>query len=255
MKTWTHIEENFLIKNYGKIYNKEIASKLNRSVRSIEKKASNLNLKSNLKNFIYSVDKNFFYKESLKTYYWAGFIAADGYIVKNRNGIEINLSIRDRSHLELFKKDCKYTGTIKDKKDSSRIRIYNVPEWKQVLKDKFNIVEKKSLILQPPHIVEFDKIMAFIKGYIDGDGSIYDLERDKGVFNIGIAGTENMLSWIRDRFESIVPPKKVDSQKVFKGVGNYYTYNVWGSRAEVLINLFKDLKTPYLKRKWNQEGI
>ena len=40
---------------------------------------------------------------SPKVAYWLGFLAADGSIHKSRNQLEIGLSVKDRSHLEVFK--------------------------------------------------------------------------------------------------------------------------------------------------------
>lgn len=60
----------------------------------------------------YNVNENFFSLDTPESFYWAGFIAADGCILKNLKVLEIGLGIKDKKHLKKFKSAIKYTGNI-----------------------------------------------------------------------------------------------------------------------------------------------
>jgi len=123
----------------------------------------------------YSINNNFFSVYTPESCYWAGFIAADGNIYKNV--LTIAISQKDQFHIKnflntiqsnhpIYEDSCKRFGG-----KLSKIQIGNIKIKNDIL-DNFNIVERKSLILQYPIKMprKFDKY--FIRGYFDGDGSL-----------------------------------------------------------------------------------
>ena len=56
------------------------------------------------------VNHDFFSKNTLKSCYWAGFIAADGCVFKNQ--VRLALAEKDIDHLRLFKKDLRIRTQI-----------------------------------------------------------------------------------------------------------------------------------------------
>lgn len=128
----------------------------------------------------YNVNDSFFNELNEKSAYWLGFIYADGYISKTENCIRITLSVKDEDHLLKFKKDIisespityhmnryseKYPLTKK-----ARISIFS----KQI-KEQLRLLgcsSAKSLTCSFPAISR-ELIPHFIRGYFDGDGSVY----------------------------------------------------------------------------------
>lgn len=138
--------------------------------------------------------------------YWLGFIAADGCVYQRDKGgsiLSFNLNIRDKNHLEKFLKAIDSSAIIKERKGSgfgenttiahleinSTLMVKNLKEY--------GIIPKKSLVLKPPiGKIEEKYYLSYIKGYFDGDGSIYESSTN---FVIGFCGTYEMLKWIKNQ--------------------------------------------------------
>lgn len=141
--------------------------------------------------------------------YWLGFIAADGCIIKsseyNSYRLYINISDKDKSHLELFQKCIKandikiqtYVNTegysSKDGTVTSRI-VLNSYKMCMDLK-KYNIHERKSYDIQFPDIRE-DLKPHFLRGYFDGDGCFcvyYSKDICKNRVSFEVVGASNQF--------------------------------------------------------------
>ena len=126
------------------------------------------------KHRIYTFNINKFKKDSHDKFYWLGFIAADGAIVKNTLSIELK-SI-DENHLKLFNDFSENTKTI-DKRINTLNKKYvkaqiNSYELVQYLK-RYNLIQNKSLIYTiPEDKIPKEYMMDFLRGLIDGDGCI-----------------------------------------------------------------------------------
>jgi hypothetical protein len=239
---WLDSDIKYLTENFGKIKAKDIASKLNRSCDSIHKKAQSLKLVGDKGiNRKYTIDNKYFSKITIQNSYWAGFIAADGCITNNY--VKIMISIRDIKLLKQLKKDIKYTGPIyiskKRKRCSLEFRSSNIINN---LKSIWNITEKKSLILEAPKTkLKRNFFLSYVKGYIDGDGSIYT-EKNKKYLRISIIGTLKLLEWIKSGIGI-----KCSNIKKYK---NIYKFRYSGKMAERLYKELDILKTFKLDRKW-----
>lgn len=185
-KEWSEKEIKFLIENYEKMSYREIGEILKRTKASVQAKASKIGIKHEKK---YKFNSDFF-KSPLneRSAYWIGFIAADGYVSKGKSGgncIGIELKSTDYKHLKKFNKDIEgnipvvfrvreqvsFGKKIIQNAKQCVIRIYS----EEVFKDlgSWGVVPKKSKILKFPKI-ENDKLMwHYIRGYFDGDGSIF----------------------------------------------------------------------------------
>lgn len=166
-----------------------------------------------------SINHMFFSTFTPTSCYWAGFLAADGCVRKTR--LSINLAKIDKDHLEKLKKAIGFVKLLKQYKNSYYFG-FGSREIITDLKNNFNIIPKKSLILEPPKQIPEEYIPHFIRGYIDGDGSYFYSGYS---FGIEIAGTKNMLSWIKENFNqnckignpSIIKKKNI---YVLRFVGN-----------------------------------
>jgi len=158
----------------------------------------------------YNFDETFFSNDTPESFYWAGFIAADGCIKERGNGtcLTIALSYADKRHLQKFKKIIKFSGPISKGKhtDKKRKKVYyesriNITITKtKAIEDlkKFNIIPRKSLIYTfPKWLIKHKLVSHFMRGYFDGDGS-FSIVKQKGKrdkkLTISIRGTEEFLN-------------------------------------------------------------
>ncbi len=217
----------------------------------------------------HSHNETFFEIPNLINSYWAGFIAADGCIQHN-NKVIIKLSKKDVNHLKKFKTDINFNGVLyectrktnyggsPDKQkyngkeySTSTIYLSNAQKLVHDLSTRFNIHHRKSLTLSYPNNLSPVNELAFIKGYIDGDGYIEFGARTR----IIICGTKHTLLWIKLIFDGLV--KSTSSNGLVAGVrkhsqsDNLYVYEVGHLRAHKILVLLHSIRTPHLDRKWN----
>jgi hypothetical protein len=126
------------------------------------------------------VNNDIFSQYNKDTCYWAGFIAADGFIRKDSPYLGIELAYKDINHILKFKNFVESDAEIKTRErllksgNTSKycgILIYS-HKIKKELREKFNIVPKKAKVIKPPVNIPDKFIKDFIRGNFDGDGSI-----------------------------------------------------------------------------------
>lgn len=231
-------QENYILNNYENMSTKEMASILNCSVRDINIFLDYKKLIFNSKK--YTVDENYF--ETISTpnkAYWLGFLYADGCILvrerKNSKSYVLEISLRedDILHLEKLKMSLKSNTpikhkTIKDKYKSCRINICN----KKICEDliRLGCTPRKSLTLTFPNEEQVPKklIPHFIRGYLDGDGCIFN---DGKTAIVNFVGTYDFLNSIQeimyDEFgltKTVICCKGNAYQCSWKGKGNLKTW-------------------------------
>ena len=240
----TYEQEEYIKSQYNKKTVKEISDILKLSIKDINMFAAYENLIFNSKK--YNVDENYFEKiNTPNKAYWLGFLYADGCIlVRTRNNktsyiLEISLCEEDILHLEKFKMSLKSNTpikikTIQNKYKACRITICN----KKICEDliKLGCTPKKSLTLKFPNEKQVPKklIPHFIRGYLDGDGCVYNGEYG---MSISLVGTRNFLESIQNIINEELGLTKTKINKKgkayqcqWRGVGNAkswfdYLYN------------------------------
>ena len=169
----------------------EAARKLNISFKVLSRRAKKLgcyNPNQSGKGIIrnrkqkYILNEEYFYKWTPQMAYWLGFIVADGSI--HDKVFSIDLSIKDKEHLQHFIEDIESTDTIreyihKNKQKDGTYKEYKAVHFKtrnknfiQSLRDK-GIEEQKTYIDR--NYIEYipDEFKYyFIIGLFDGDGSV-----------------------------------------------------------------------------------
>ncbi len=182
----TELEKDIIVNSYydEKYVNfLELSNILNISERALSRILKEKNINTALKNK-YTVNQSYFdIIDSERKAYWLGFIYADGYVGDEKaNNIVLSSSTKDIAILESFKKDISYTGNIRKAKNSStsfnqnsNISVINFSSKQiaMILREKYNIIpyrkEKKFVF---PNIPK-DLIRHFVRGYFDGDGSVW----------------------------------------------------------------------------------
>lgn len=201
--------------------------------------------------------------------YWLGFIYADGYISSDplkgvfQYSFELQLSIKDKDHLQKFADFIGYKKELKDKRthcdtgeyNSTRLMINSKHLWETL--NNYGCTPRKSLTLQfPDENIFKDRslIRHFIRGYFDGDGTlgVYDSRTDKYIYSkvsCSVLGTEKFLGKIRDflKFPKNIPNAGSDSHpcKAFKLA--YCT-----REALAVSYILYARSTVYMKRKYEK---
>lgn len=223
---------------------------------------------------IYSFNENYFKTiDDEHKAYWLGFIAADGcvleptYQVSKRTGkiirkeqgaLQIGLQEKDKAHLEKFQKDIKDTHKINF---SKKRKAYDIKILSNIIcmdLQQYNIVPRKSLVLEFPDNIREDLLRHFIRGYFDGDGSIAFCKNKKGVISIGsiqvsIIGTVMFLNTLNNILEDELQfkGKVVDLGNRHKPVTKTIFFSSIAHTKKFLDFIYKD-STIYLDRKYER---
>lgn len=217
----------------------------------------------------YNCNYNYFNKiDTEEKAYWLGFIYADGnlYCPKNsrKKVLQICLAGKDKEHLEKFKKSLSSEHLIY--KDRSNFRFMINSE--QLVNDllKLGLSPRKSLILEFPdeNIVPTNLISHFIRGYFDGDGSIF--ETNKNTWGFSIIGTIELITKIQkflidigvSKTKIVIEKRKANNKLCYLSFGGKITYTKGNlarskNRCNNLIILYKFLyenSSIYLNRKF-----
>lgn len=213
----------------------------------------------------YTVNTEYFSFLTQESAYWAGFIAADGCVIARNTGlraVRIELASRDRSHLKEFITNVNYTGPIYEKirhqwgKECSlcTLQISGVRTWIDDLFRFYNITPRKSITLTPPNIEDEFFILPYIIGYLDGDGSIYNVfskERNTPYIRLSFVGTKKFLLWIKKNLDRLSSDKSKANVRAVKD-RNTFEYSITGKRARHILLTLKEVPVPHLERKWDK---
>ena len=171
---WTPVEIDFLKNNIGKMTYKQMSKLLiNRSPFSIQSKIRYLPFQQKVKK--HPVNSHFFKIWSPSMTYTLGFIAADGNICHSGKAHTLHIACDDIDVIEKIKTIMHYQGPIHVKlrqngKNSYSLRICDPIIFHDLI--KLGVTERKSLTFTPPKIPQY-LIKHFIRGYFDGDGTVY----------------------------------------------------------------------------------
>ncbi len=188
----------------------------------------------------YHINQNYFeHINSSNKAYWLGYIAADGNILLPH---DYRLSI-DSIDKELLTQLCKclHSNSPIQNKHSHfyRLNIYN----KQIALNlvAHNITPKKSLTLKFP-ILDKQLIRHFIRGYFDGDGTIYyDKKYQHPKFSI-VSGAKDFLLSIENHLQKTL---NISQKKLFKNT-KHTCYCLYYNKQNDIIKVYNYL---YFKSK------
>lgn len=275
MNYWTDEEDKIVINLLGKNNYETISSILKtrtaQAIRSrVEKK---LKLHNPFHPRIWFHDENFWSVPNTLNSYWAGFMAADGCVVKEYNGKPVNkfacgLSTKDEHHLQLFKKMVKYNGDLKyrTKKSPSSDNLVNSvhlnifgKRWIQDLDTNFNITQNKTYRIGPPNLLKDEHLFPFLTGYLDGDGCISKIN-DGRITIVFVSGSKKLLLWIKEfvdkrftyqygnREQNLTFTTSSKNKKCLRLAFNGY-------KAALIFDYMRHVPVPKLSRKWENPAI
>ena len=163
------------------------------------------NLSQARRNYLnYTINENCFANiDNPDSAYWLGVMYSDGFISKTNqytNYFGITIHEKDSEWLERFKEFLQYNGEIKHY-IATTTYSKNTPIAKLIIGnnkivsdlEKLGVVEHKTFQLS--HLPKINYLDDFIRGYIDGDGSLL-----KRCARITTSGTKEFLQSIADYF-------------------------------------------------------
>lgn len=180
-RKFTQSEINSIINLYNNGKQQwEIARQINCAQTSVSNILKRQGIKTRIGKKIIYTDVNTSFFQSIDneiSAYFLGFLYADGNISKNHNVMSLKLKSDDQYILEKFRDIMSPSSQIKITKNKnspneySYFRINQKEICEQLI--SHGCVPNKSLILEFPTAVSNDLIRHFLRGYSDGDGTIY----------------------------------------------------------------------------------
>ena len=248
------------------------------TAQHIAKKANSLGYSNNfIKVGKYGYDKTVFDKLNYEYVYWFGWLYADGTFAK-RSDYSVLLNwechVSDEPFQAKFLEFIKCPAPIKrywiendkyiTKKGDwhSKISI-GVSQVYPKIKEHFGDMTLKMYRGSPPNINDIELKLAFICGYLNGDGWIC-VHKKKKTLTLGfVSASIELLRWIMDIFESFCLPsahsktQENNLKRTLSGrkdtKAKFLRYN--GLRAIYLYEILKRAPVPILDRKWNNPEV
>lgn len=185
-------------------------------------------------------------EDSYESFYWMGFILADGSFCKDR--LQITLGIKDKTHLQKLADYLEYKLPIFETNINVSMRSKNL-DISPLICQKFDI--KKNKTYNPPLTIknfDLDLQYCLLAGFIDGDGNVQN-QTGRQDFMLRI---KNHASWfhILKEFNELI-----DGSDIFTRIGKAGYALLIISDTEVLKNFRKKIETfnlPLLRRKWDK---
>lgn len=234
----------------------EISQILNASRQSISKQLKKIGVKVLRSDVMKNLNENIFDEiDTEEKAYWLGFLFADGNVSSENYYIRINLSSKDKHHLENFKKFLNYERdvlnyTTKQGYNISRMSVSNKHLWE--ILNNMGCTPNKSLTLKfPIHLFSKrkDLVRHFLRGYFDGDGSLTYRDKEHKRPEIYLIGTVNFL---RD-METLIPFKPLKNIFLKHKKNNNNITGVWQKEGKTAYEFAKYLyenSTIFLERKY-----
>lgn len=193
------LDENHIIDLY---INKKLGVvDISKILKTNHKKVSAILKKNNifaLNKCKYSINENYF--ENIDNQYKAyllGFITADGYMIVENGNLRFGITIKDKD-IEILKYFKKYTNSnspIHFLKRNNMVRIsINNQNFNKHLFDKGIVPNKTFNTIDIIKNIPNNLIRHFIRGYFDGDGTVFSDTRNSKLLRVGILGNVEFIT-------------------------------------------------------------
>jgi hypothetical protein len=195
-----------------------------------------------------------------ETWYWIGFIAADGWISEGGQ-VVVTISEKDESHLAKFARflktgvgdggSCSYDGYKKSRMVRVAVQDHVVG---QQIKQKYGFKKNKTENpLDLGWIDTEDKFFAFWTGFLDGDGSL--VKRSKSCVSFSITCHYNWYSTFQKFEENLFRLLQVKRDRDYTRLTKRKHAFISCAKSEIVRGWKEkaiNLKLPILKRKWSR---
>lgn len=238
----------YIKQNFNKISQREIARRLKIGKTTVNNWSKQIGLVFKK----HTVNEDFFKTWSDKMAYILGYIITDGNIAwdtgKCYSSLTITASEKDKDHLEIIRNLICSTKPLLYSAKTKSYRLIAVN--KTICRDLMGlgIIPRKSLVVKFPKIPQ-KYLSHFIRGVIDGDGSIKYCKRPRSpYFEIGIAsGSSDFIEGLRKTIYDNIGADSAITHRI-----NCYLLRYCCSRGLKLARWIYRNKSLYLKRKYKK---
>lgn len=214
----------------------------------------------------YNLDENYF--DNIDTEakaYFLGLMISDGSNNEEKHNIRINLQEEDKHILDSFLLELKTDNSLryidcskyKNKKNQYRLDIYNKHISQKLC--EYGCINNKEFKTYFPKQIPKNLYNHFIRGYFDGDGSIFNNKNvkklnHKSTYSFNITGNESLLINIQNILCSEL---KLNKTKIFSRYpdkvisAKHFSYNGNINCIKIRDWLYKDANY-YLIRKFEK---
>lgn len=197
-----------------------------------------------LNNMKRSADLSILLKDTPESFYWIGFLLADGSFCDNR--LRIVVSIKDRDHIKKLGNYIQFKGKYYQNDISFGLSCKDINIVPKICK-KFDIKSNKTY--NPPNTLlnfNHELLICLLAGFIDGDGNIQHQNKRRDF----LLRIKNHGSWhnILEELGSIITDKNCVK------INNEGFAQLSITNTSILQNLKKRILTynlPLLSRKWD----
>ena len=206
----------------------------------------------------YTLDVNFFKKQSGDLAYFLGLFGADGNVHKKDNMFCIELQRQDREILEKIRRKINLSREVKDYCtgrgfENSKIYFYS-KELKEYFKNNYDLMPNKTYDenFKYPHVLEDKYFLDYVRGYFDGYGSI---KKTDCSLTFQIDANRSIARAIKDKFKELY---NIDLQISSNQKKNFQLYRAYcyGDKAKDVFQLLYTTQSAkdgmYMKRKYNR---
>lgn len=212
----------------------------------------------------YTLNENYFEKvDSKDKVYFLGFIYADGFITKRKQGQNVlGITLAEDEPLE---KISKYIDSNKPIKIYKKVNGYSEKSYEHKLAfisdklvsdiEKLGVIERKTLTLTFPKFLKPEFIPHFIRGYFDGDGSVFlhkgnHKDKERYYLGIDICGTEEFLTELKNNLPFLSKEDKCIYKELRRETNCWNLKLTSNLRSLNLYHfMYKDCDDLYLSRK------
>jgi intein/homing endonuclease len=200
---WSNEEIEFLKDNYENYTAKELGDKIGRTKNAVALKLNRLGINVSK----YNYNKHFFDTvDTEEKAYWLGFMYADGYVsysIENRNyEASIELKASDYEHLMKFNKSLNGNVQVSYRERERWNKIHKICSIRFHSKElveglmKHGCLPNKTFDIKMPNIND-TLIKHFIRGFFDGDGSVYHRKDRNGIYANFTSASFDFLTSLR----------------------------------------------------------
>lgn len=200
----------------------------------------------------YFVNDNYFKYQNSNMAYILGLLASEGNIAMKENCISLELHAKDCEILEKIKMEVASSRDIKYYTNSrgSELCKFQVwsSEWKKDLA-VYNIIPNKTFNLLPPTFLDTQYYIDYIRGYFDGDGSIWHHDYSN-YFEI-TGASKPIINWIREILANQygVTNPQLRIEQLDSGVKMYKTSYGGKEKFQKIYDILYTPNSLYLQRK------
>ena len=201
------------------------------------------------RNRLYAVDEHAFDTITEEAAYWWGFLYADGSV--NKRSVILSLKWDDLDHVEKFKEFMKSEAPIKKYGHKLGCDIHYACYIGITSQHLANRMTELGIV---PHRTRFDcvkdnlsqdMIRHWIRGFFDGDGTVYN---SGGRFCVGFMGSLEVIEWIRGCIPFVDKNKRIHKHSISNV---FYLIFSGNNISRKITDYLYSGQTLYMDRKYN----